>query len=150
MLRAGGDAGKVDDILQETFSAVWNRAALYDWTRASAATWIFAIARNRRIDALRRDRRPEFDPHDPALHPDPDPGGEDVIATQERADAIRNALTALSAEQREVLWLSFYEGESYSEVAIRLGIPLGTVKSRARLAFRRLRSVLGTRRESLR
>ena len=150
LLRAGGDAGKADDVLQETFAAVWNRAALYDASRASAATWIFAIARNRRIDAFRRDRRPEFDPRDPAFHPDPDPGGEEALAVQERAEAVRNALAALSEEQREVLRLSFYEGESYPAIAIRLGIPLGTVKSRARLAFNRLRSELGARREDLR
>ena len=150
LLRAGGDAGKVDDVLQETFAAVWNRAVLYDRSRANAATWIFAIARNRRIDAFRRDRRPEFDPDDPALHPDPLPGGEEALAAKERAEAVRNALAALSEEQREILWLSFYEGESYAAIAIRLGIPLGTVKSRARLAFGRLRSELGTRREDLR
>ena len=150
LLRVGGDAGKVDDVLQETFAAVWNRAVLYDRSRASAATWIFAIARNRRIDAFRRDRRPEFDPDDPALHPDPLPGGEEALAAKERAVAVRNALAALSEEQREVLWLSFYEGESYPAIAIRLGIPLGTVKSRARLAFGRLRSELGTRQEDLR
>ena len=150
LLRVGGDAGRVDDVLQETFAAVWNRAVLYDRSRASAATWIFAIARNRRIDAFRRDRRPEFDPDDPALHPDPLPGGEEALAAQERAEAVRNALAVLSEEQREVLWLSFYEGESYPAIAIRLGIPLGTVKSRARLAFGRLRSELGTRREDLR
>ena len=150
LLRAGGDSVKVDDVLQETFAAVWNRAALYDGSRASAATWIFAIARNRRVDAFRRDRRPEFDPNDPAFHPDPVPGGEEALATQERAEAVRNALAVLSEEQREVLWLSFYEGESYPAIAIRLGIPLGTVKSRARLAFVRLRSELGARREDLR
>ena len=150
LLRAGGDAGKVDDVLQDTFAAVWNRAALYDRRRASAATWIFAIARNRRIDAFRRDRRPEFDPQDPALHPDPLPGGEEALTAHERAEAVRNALAGLSEEQREILWLSFYEGESYAAIAIRLGIPLGTVKSRARLAFGRLRSELGTRREDLR
>ncbi len=149
LLRAGGDAGRVDDVLQETFAAVWNRAALYDRSRASAATWIFAIARNRRIDAFRRDRRPEFDPHDPALHPDPLPGGEEALAASERAAAVRSALATLSEEQRTVLWLSFYEGESYPAIAIRLGIPLGTVKSRARLAFGRLRSELGTTREDL-
>ena len=150
LLRAGGDAGRVDDVLQETFTSVWNRAALYDRSRASAATWIFTIARNRMIDAFRHDSRPEFDPNDPALHPNPLPGGEEAFATQERAEAIKNALATLSEGQREVLWLSFYEGESYPEIAIRLGIPVGTVKSRARLAFGRLRSELGTKWKDMR
>ena len=150
LLRTGGDAGRVDDVLQETFTSVWNRAVLYDRSRASAATWIFAIARNRMIDAFRRESRPEFDPNDPALHPYPLPGGEEVFATQERAEVVKNALAGLSEEQREVLWLSFYEGESYPEIAIRLGIPVGTVKSRARLAFGRLRAELGTKWEDMR
>ncbi len=150
LLRAGGDAGRVDDVLQETFAAVWRRAGLYDSRRATAAAWIFAIARNRRIDAFRRERRPEFDPEDPAFRPDPPPDGEETVATQERSKAVRAALAALSDEQREVLRLSFYEGETYAAIAIRLGIPLGTVKSRVRLAFGRLRAELGTHREESR
>ena len=150
LLRAGGDAGRVDDILQETFAAVWRKAGLYDSRRATAAAWIFAIARNRRIDAFRRERRPEFDPEDPAFRPDPPPDGEQRMAALQRAEAVRAALSALSDEQREVLRLSFYEGETYPEIAMRLGIPLGTVKSRARLAFGHLRAALDARREDLR
>ena len=149
LARGGGDAGKVEDVLQEVFAAVWRKANLYDSRRATAAAWIFAIARNRRIDAFRRDRRPEFDPEDPAFRPDPLPDGEQALAARERTDAVRAALAVLSEEQREVLRLSFYEGESYEAIAIRLGIPLGTVKSRARLAFRNLRAELGPKREAL-
>ena len=150
LLRADGDAAKVDDILQETFAAVWRKAGQYDSRRATAAAWIFAIARNRRIDAFRRERRPEFDPEDPAFRSDPLPDGEETLAARERAESVRAALAALSDEQREVLRLSFYEGENYAAIAIRLGIPLGTVKSRARLAFGRLRAALGAQREELR
>jgi len=148
--RGAGDAGQADEVLQEVFAAVWRKAHLYDSRRATAAAWIFAIARNRRIDALRRARRPEFDPEDPAFRPDPLPDAEQAIAAQQRTDAVRAAIAALSAEQQEVLRLSFYEGESYAAIAMRLGIPLGTVKSRARLAFRRLRAEIGPRREALR
>ena len=150
MIRGGVDAGKVDDVLQDVFAAVWSKATLYDSRRAGAAAWIFAIARNRRIDAFRRDRRPEFDPGDPAFRADPLPDGEQELAGRQRADAVRVALAALSEEQREILSLSFFEGESYAAIAIRLGIPLGTVKSRARLAFGRLRAELEPRREELR
>jgi len=148
LARGGGDACRVDDVLQEVFSTIWRKAKLYDRGRASAATWIFTIARNHRIDAFRRDRRPEFDPRDPAFQPDPSPDGEQALAERERADAVRAALATLGEEQREILRLSFYEGESYSAIAIRLGIPLGTVKSRARLAFRNLRAELGSKREA--
>ena len=147
--RGGGDAGQVDEVLQEVFATVWRKAHLYDSRRADAAAWIFAIARNLRIDALRRERRPEFDPQDPAFRPDPPPDAEQAISARQRADAVRTALAALGDEQREVLRLSFYEGETYAAIAIRLGIPLGTVKSRARLAFRRLRAELGPLRENL-
>ena len=149
LLRGGGDPAGVDDVLQEVFTAIWRKAALYDSRRATAAAWIFAIARNRRIDAFRRDRRPELDPEDPALRPDPPCDAEQALVASQRADAVRAALGSLSKEQREVLQLSFYEGESYAAIAIRLGIPLGTVKSRARLAFARLRAELGRRREEL-
>ena len=149
LLRGGGDAGRADDVLQQTFEAVWRKAKLYDRRRAGAAAWIFAIARNMRIDAIRRERRPEFDPQDPAFRPDPAPEGEQALATGQRAEAVRSALSALSDEQREVLWLSFYQGETYAQIAIRLGLPLGTVKSRARLAFRHLRRSLGPQREGL-
>ena len=149
LARGGGDMARIDDVLQDVFAAVWRKASLYDSRRATAAAWIFAIARNRRIDALRRERRPEFDPQDPAFRPDPVPDGEETLAARQRARAVRTALTALSDEQREILRLSFYEGESYPAIAIRLGIPLGTVKSRARLAFGHLRAELGPRREEL-
>ncbi len=150
LLRTGGDPGRVDDVLQETFTAIWRKAGLYDYRRATAAAWIFAIARNQQIDSFRRERRPEVDPEDPAFCPDPLPDGEQKLVKRQQAATIRNALSALSAEQREVLRLSFYEGESYPAIAVRLGLPLGTVKSRARLAFGRLRKALETQREELR
>ncbi len=149
LVRGGSDAGKVEDVLQDIFAKVWRKAHLYDSRRATAAAWIFAIARNQRIDAFRRDRRPEFDPKDPAFRSDSLPDGEQALAAQERADAVQAALSVLSEDQREVLRLSFYEGESYQAIAIRLGIPPGTVKSRARLAFRKLRAELGPNREAL-
>ena len=150
LLRGAGDPARVDDVLQETFAAVWQKAHTFDSGRAGVAAWIFAIARNRRIDAFRRDRRPEYDPLDPAFLPDPRPDGEQAVAARQRVDAVRSALAALSGDQREVLRLSFYEGETYAAIAVRLGVPLGTVKSRARLAFRRLRATLAAHREELR
>ncbi len=148
--RAGGEAEGIDDVLQEVFATIWRKAGLYDSRRASAAAWIFAIARNRRIDAFRRQRRPDFDPEDPAFRPAPPVEGEEAVAVQQRTEAVRAALARLSDEQRTILHLSFYQGESYADIAVRLGIPIGTVKSRARLAFRRLRDHLGPQSEGLR
>lgn len=148
-IRNGVDATKVEDLIQETFATIWVKADQYDHQRATASTWIFTIARNLRIDAFRREKYPEFDPLDPAFQPSQLGDGEQEMEVVEREKAIRIALSELSQDQYAILQLSYFEGHSYSEIAVRLGIPLGTVKSRARLAFGKLRSVLGKRREEL-
>lgn len=143
--RFGDDGGRVEEVLQETFVAVWTRAATYDPARASAATWIFTIARNRRIDAFRRERRPEFDPNDPAFVPEPGPEGEDRVTARERSESLEAALAELSAEQREVLRLAFFEDSPHEAIAAKLGLPVGTVKSRIRLAYGHLRTRLAAK-----
>lgn len=142
LLRFGDDRGRAEEAMQETFVAVWTRAATYEPAKASAATWIFTIARNRRIDAFRRERRPEFDPNDPAFVPEREPEGDAVVTARERREALEAALAELSEEQREVLKLSFFEEHSHDVIAERLGLPVGTVKSRIRLAYGHLRSRL--------
>ena len=142
LMRFGAERGAVDEVLQETFTAVWTKARLYDPSRASASTWIFTIARNRRIDAFRRERRPEFDPSDPAFVPEAEPAGEDRVTARERSEYLKEAMAELSEEQREVLHLSFFEENSHDAIAQRLGLPVGTVKSRIRLAYGHLRSRL--------
>ena len=142
LMRFGDDRGKVEEVLQETFAAVWTKARLYDPSRAAASTWIFTIARNRRIDAFRRDRRPEFDPNDPAFVPEPEPEGADRVTARERSEYLKQAMEELSDEQREVLRLSFFEEHSHDAIATRLGLPVGTVKSRIRLAYGHLRARL--------
>ncbi len=145
--RAGGETEGIDDVLQDVFATIWRKAGLYDSRRASVAAWIFAIARNQRIDAFRRQRRPDFDPEDPAFRPAPLVEGEEAVAVRQRTEAVQSALAGLGEEQRAILQLSFYQGETYADIAVRLGIPIGTVKSRARLAFRRLRDHLSPHRE---
>lgn len=145
LMRFGDDGGRVEEVLQETFVAVWTRATTYDPARASAATWIFTIARNRRIDAFRRERRPEFDPNDPAFVPEPGPEGEDRVTARERSESLEAALAELSEEQQEVLRLAFFEDNSHDAIAARLGLPVGTVKSRIRLAYGHLRARLAAK-----
>ena len=116
------------------------KAAQFDPQKASASTWIFAIARNTRIDLLRKSNRPALDPNDPALVPDPPKAAFDTVAVAEETGRIREHVAGLPIEQREVLRLAFEE-LPHAEVARRLDIPLGTVKSRIRLALRRIRSV---------
>jgi RNA polymerase sigma-70 factor (ECF subfamily) len=143
VLRAGAPAPDADEIAQDVMVAVWRHAESYDPKRAGAATWIYAIARNRRIDFLRRARRPEPDPTDPLFQPDPEPDGLALVSAVEREAQLRAGLAVLASEQRLVLAAAFFDGLSQSEIAAREGLPLGTVKLRMRLAFRHLRGVLG-------
>lgn len=142
MSRGATTAIQPDEIMQETMVAVWNKAALYDPAKGSAATWIFTIARNQRIDAYRRTHRPEFDPNDPAFVPASEPAADDLVQSEETARSLRRAIDTLSAEQSEVLRLCYFEDNSQSTIAEQLNIPLGTVKSRLRLAFAKLRLAL--------
>jgi len=140
--RFGDDPARVDEVLQETFAAVWTKARLFDPSKAAATTWIFTIARNQRIDAFRRERRPEFDPEDPAFVPEPEPDGERSVTMRERSRYVADAMAELSSEQQEVLRLSIFEEHSHDAIAERLGLPKGTVKSRIRLAYGHLRTRL--------
>lgn len=138
-----GSAISAEELMQETMVTVWNKSALYDPSKGAASTWIFSIARNLRIDAYRREKRPEFDPEDPAFQPDPEPAADSAMETEQSAALVRGALRQLPPDQAEVLRLAYFEDKSQSEIASELALPLGTVKSRMRLAFAKLRAALG-------
>jgi RNA polymerase sigma-70 factor, ECF subfamily len=142
-LRRGASPADADEIAQDVMVAIWRRADSFDPARASAAAWIYAIARNRRIDFARRAVRPAPDPLDPLFRPEPASDGFAAVDTAEREARLRDALARLAPEQRRVVVASFFDGLSHGEIALREGVPLGTVKSRIRLAFRRLHAVLG-------
>jgi RNA polymerase sigma-70 factor (ECF subfamily) len=143
MRRLGSDEETAEEIVQEAMTAVWNKAAMFDPTKANASTWIFTIARNLRIDLIRRERRPLMD--DSTFDDIPDQGDlpDQVLSLTQRAAAIRIALATLPADQAQIIRLSFFEEQPHSAIAERLGLPLGTVKSRLRLAFNRFRKALG-------
>ena len=143
MHRQGTDRDMVDEIVQETMVNVWRKAQQFDPAKASVSTWIFTIARNQRIDLLRKAYRPAPDMNDPALVPDPDPRPYEGIAREQEAGRLKMALANLPPEQQEVLQLAFFEEKAHPKVAEELGIPLGTVKSRIRLAMQRIRAELG-------
>lgn len=136
------DAQAAEDLVQEVMLAVWRKADQFDPARGSASAWIFAIARNTYIDAWRRQRRPEFDPNDPAFMADPDPSPPDIMVQRQRQDAVQKAMQTLPQEQIDLIKLSFFEEASHSAIAEKLSLPIGTVKSRIRLAFGRLRTAL--------
>jgi len=141
--RLGASDQKAEDIVQEVMITVWRRASLYDSKQASVSTWIFTIARNKRIDDLRRERRPEIDPNDPALVADPLPAADQVFALEDQARRLRDAVRSLPEDQALVLHKNFFEDKSHGVIAQELDVPLGTVKSRARLALAKLRQVVG-------
>lgn len=143
LCKLGAEHGMAEELAQEAMLVVWRKADAFDPAKASAGTWIFAIARNLRIDRLRREKRPEFDEADPEFVADPAPMADDVLATDQSDRRVRAALALLPPEQAEVVNLSFYEDTPHAEIAARLAIPLGTVKSRLRLAMKRIRAALG-------
>jgi RNA polymerase sigma-70 factor (ECF subfamily) len=140
--RIGGDMAAAEESMQEAMVLVWRKAGQFDPAKANASTWIFTIARNARIDSFRRDRRPELDPDDPALVPDAEEQPDVALAKGQSAVKLKEAMENLSEAEQSVLHLSFFEDLSHSIIAKQLGIPLGTVKSRLRLAFGKLRGVL--------
>jgi RNA polymerase sigma-70 factor, ECF subfamily len=138
-LRLGVAPELAEDLVQEVMLTVWRKADQFDPARAGAATWIFTVARNLRIDLKRRQRDPAqlAELYEGLDEPMP---SETLIAT-EQGQRVRQAMSALPADQIEVIRLSFFEDRPHGEIATLLKIPLGTVKSRARLAMARLRAM---------
>jgi RNA polymerase sigma-70 factor (ECF subfamily) len=139
LLRVGAPPSVAEELAQETMLRVWRKAAAYDPKSGAASTWIFVIARNLRIDRLRGERAPDELDVDPSDAPETPPTGETAMILSERSERVRKALTALSPEQSLIVRLFYFEERPHSEIARTLGVPLGTVKSRVRLAIERLR-----------
>ena len=144
LVRLGVDRAAAEEMTQDVMVTLWRKADLFDPAKSSLSTWLYRVARNRRIDALRRDRLDFYDPADFAIDiPDKsvlDAGA--MLDAQSREDVVRAALQRLPEEQLGLVRLAFFEGLSHSQIAERTGLPLGTVKSRLRLAFTRLRRAL--------
>lgn len=139
MLRHGSDVETAEEIAQETMIAVWRKAHLFVESKGSIATWIYTIARNLRIDRLRRQHVWQASDEDYNDVPSgEEPVEERLVRAQEQA-RITAAVDMLPSEQREVITLAFIDGLSHSQIAQKLGLPLGTVKSRVRLAYQKLR-----------
>ena len=143
LMRKGVDGALAEELAQEAMLIVWRRAESFDPEKASAATWIYTIVRNLRIDALRKTRRPVFDVDDPSYVPDPPRQPDDALQCERLEKKVREALAQLPEEQAVVVRLSFFEDMPHGEIAACLSLPLGTVKSRLRLAMRRLQPLLG-------
>lgn len=140
LIRSGAGEALAEDCMQEVMATVWHKAHLFDPARAGAATWIFTIARNRRIDALRKDRRPE--PEDLPWGPEAEPDQAEALALQQDSERLGRALAQLPEKQRVLIERAYFGDLSHSEIAAETGLPLGTIKSRIRLALDRLRHAM--------
>lgn len=143
LMRSGADAAQAEEWAQDVMATLWQKAHLFDPSRASVATWVFTIARNRRIDALRKARRPE--PEDLPWTGNDEPDQAEVFLAQEEVTRLGEALSQLPDKQRSLIERAFYGDLSHAELAQETGLPLGTIKSRIRLALEKLRYHLGDR-----
>lgn len=141
LMRSGFAEHMAEEVAQDVMLTLWRKASYFDPCRAGASTWVFTIASNQRIDRLRRARSRDERP-DPSDEPDQPLSGEEIAITADREQKIRAALGSLSSEQAAVVRLSYFAEKPHAEIARELGIPLGTVKSRIRLALERLRGLL--------
>jgi RNA polymerase sigma-70 factor, ECF subfamily len=143
VFKLGSDETMAEEIAQQTLVQVWRKADLFDEQKAAASTWIFTIARNLRLDMIRKEKHFAYDDYDLNEIEDETESAEKVMDRNQHAHILRTALRQLPAEQIEVIRLSFYQGLSHGEISNFLSVPLGTVKSRMRLAFKRIKDSLG-------
>ena len=140
LMKSGASPDLAEECAQEVMVTLWNKAHLFDPAKASVSTWIFTIARNRRIDLLRKQKRPE--PEDLPWGPEAEPEQAEAMGLQQETEQLGQALAALPAEQRKLIERAYFGELSHSEIAAETGLPLGTIKSRIRLALERLRHTM--------
>jgi RNA polymerase sigma-70 factor, ECF subfamily len=142
MIRQGADADTADELAQETLLMVWRKAALYASEKGSPTTWIFTIARNLRIDRLRKEVPWQELPEGHNEEASDDVPPDEAVSDRERQARVQTVLATLPDDQHSVVTLSYLDGLSHSEIASKLGLPLGTVKSRMRLAYQKIREAV--------
>lgn len=141
LIKSGAAESLAEECTQDVMATLWTKAQMFDPTRASVSTWIFTIARNKKIDALRKMRRPE--PEDLPWGPEAEPDQADVMALRQESERLKTAINELPEKQRELIERAYFGDLSHSEIAEITGLPLGTIKSRIRLALERLRHAMG-------
>ncbi len=141
LMKGGSDESQADELAQETMLTIWQKAESYNPAQASASTWIFTIARNKKIDVLRKIKRHDYDPKELEIveSSKDSPDQIDQISMADQTEVLSEAIDQLPKEQADLLKMSFFEDLSHNEIADRTNIALGTVKSRIRLALERLR-----------
>lgn len=142
MIRKGALPDVAEEVVQETMINVWTKAGLYNPAKGSAFAWIFTIARNLRIDRIRRETSRPLSELGDFDAPSDEKGGEEIVLQKDEARTVTRALSKMPPEQMEILVLSFIDDVTQAEIAKRLNLPIGTVKSRMRRAYSTLRTTL--------
>jgi len=142
LMRLNLSADLAEEVAQEAMVNVWRKAHLFDPAKASATTWIYTIARNLRIDYARRQKVRDFDPDAVTVLMEDPETPDAVLSGQQKAEAVRAAVAQLPPNQAEIVRMAFFQGLTHQVIAAELDLPLGTVKSRIRLAFGRMKDVL--------
>lgn len=140
LMKSGADEAMAEECTQEVMATLWTKAHMFDPARASVSTWVYTIARNRKIDVLRRQRRPE--PEELTWGPEAEPDQAEVMTLQQESEKLAKAVAELPEKQRELIERAYFGDLSHSEIAEETGLPLGTIKSRIRLALEKLRHTM--------
>lgn len=138
MMRKGASSEQAEDIVQEAMIMVWRKAGFYDPDKGSVSTWVFTIARNLRIDRIRRESSVFFEELGDYDDVSDDPSSHDILNRKQESELVSRALSAIPEEQKQVLMMAYIDDLPHSAIADRLKLPVGTVKSRIRLAYGRL------------
>ena len=144
LIRMAPDRAEAEELLQDTYTTAWHRAASFDCSRGSALTWLITLARNRAIDKLRRPREHPLDETLMATLRDCAPAPDAIAEAHESCSTLEAAMRRLSPQQHRAIRSAFFGGLSYSELADTLGVPQGTVKSWIRRGLAQLRIYLDT------
>jgi len=140
IMRSGTGSGQAEEIVQDVMLTVWRKAAQFDPTRAQVSSWIYQIARNRQIDVIRKENRPL--PEELGEAPESEPDASQILALEQEAVQLKQALSRLKPDQREIIERAYMGELSHQEISTQTGLPLGTIKSRIRLGLERLRHEL--------
>lgn len=141
LMKSGASESLAEECTQEVMATLWTKAHLFDPSRANVSTWVFTIARNRKIDAFRKQRRPE--PEDLPWGPEAEPDQADVVMLKQESEKLASAIAALPEKQKDLIERAYFGDLTHTEIAEATGLPLGTIKSRIRLALERLRREMG-------
>ena len=140
IIRSGASAHQAEEIVQDVMLTIWRKAATFDPHRAQVSAWIYQIARNRQIDIARKESRPM--PEELREEPGSEPDASQILALEQEAGQLKQALTKLNPEQREIIEKAYLGDLTHKEISAQTGLPLGTIKSRIRLGLERLRHEL--------